>query len=124
MASRILTNIIAALYFLLGLALFFIVPALNQLYQSMYATWDSETAFLIRAFHAPAYVWPLVFSLLAGLLYYLGTALSDRQRKWLNILAAVVWLVLVAHLVDGLYSYVFCHDWGCTRLLPTWRLLS
>ena len=124
MASRILTNIIAALYLLLGVALFFSVPEFNALYQSLYAHWESESAFLIRAFFLPPFVWPLLFSFPAALLYYLGLVLSAPQRKRLNILALLVWPVLLVHILDWLYRYVFCHVWGCSPWLPTWRWLS
>jgi hypothetical protein len=112
------------LYFLFGVNLFFVIPVFSETYASMYGDqWRPEQSPLIAPFFWPAYVWTLFFGVCAFLLC-LTARLPPETRKRVNIGAWLVFFILVLHILDWAYGFIFCHEWGCTRMLPTWRLIN
>jgi uncharacterized BrkB/YihY/UPF0761 family membrane protein len=117
------TYIITALYFLFGLFLSFAVPAFGGFYAVLYGDdWRPEQDPLIAPFFWPSPVWALCFGVCAFLLC-LTARLPPQTRRRINIGAWIVFCVLVLHALDWMYGFIFCHEWGCTHLLPTWKLL-
>ena len=97
-----------AAFLILGLFLAVDIPNFNDIYSSMYTNWNTETALAIRAFHWPPYVWPLLFSIPAIIIYGLGRFLDGARLRLLNILS---WLAFAAVLVIILY-------WASSFALP------
>ena len=124
LASKTSTFIIAALYLLIGIFLFFCVPRFNQVYESLYSDWNIDQSSLVRAFHFPSYIWILSFGLLAGVVCTFGFLFQSKALKRVNIYSTIILIVLAIHVVDWLAGFAFCHEWGCTRFLPTWRLFT
>jgi uncharacterized BrkB/YihY/UPF0761 family membrane protein len=117
-AKAIGTYIIALLYFLFGLLLSFAVPVFGKLYAKLYGdAWRPEQNALITPFFWPAHVWALCFGLCA-LLLCLTARLSPPARRRVNIGAWIVLIVFALNALNGLYGFIFCHEWGCSRILP------
>ncbi len=124
MAAKAATYVIAALYLLMGVLLFFYVPRFTELYESLYINWNTDQSPLVRAFHFPGYIWILSFGLLAGLVCSFGFTCHSKVLKQINIYSTIILIVLAIHAVDWLAGFAFCHEWGYTRFLPTWRLFT
>jgi hypothetical protein len=117
MESRKAAFVISALYFLFGVLLFIGIPRYNAFYQSIHLDWDANPDFFVRAFHLPAYSWLVLFTLLAGLVLYIGFVLQDKLLKCINLGLLLLLIVLALFVFDWLTGYIFCHSWGCTQAL-------
>ena len=109
-------RIIAALVLVLGGALTYAAPQINDDYSRLIADWQTNPALKIRAFHWPAYIWVCSGAVIASIVYCLGRATSDRSLRLVNIWSFSLLGVLVIVAADWLTSFVFCHAWGCTPM--------
>ena len=124
MHSNKATYVIAMLYLVVGVFLFDFVPGADSLYASMYPDWNSSQSIFIKAFHFPSYIWLLIFGAFAGSILFLGNITHDKLKKRINIGALCFLVFAVVHIYDWLLSFIFCHSWGCSHMLPTWDIFS
>ena len=124
MSTKLFNRTISLLYFLVGGMLFYVVPRANDMYSSFYSDWNTQETILIHAFHWSKYVWLLAFGSMCSFVLFLGSVLPTSYLKKLNIILSIVFVVLLFHIFDWLMGYIFCHEWGCNMLLPTWRLFE
>jgi hypothetical protein len=88
----------------------------------LFINWTPESDPLIAPFFWPVCVWPLFFGT-GALFLCLTTRLSAKARQRINRIVLPLFLILALHGLDWLYGIFFCHRWGCSFLLPTWKLL-
>lgn len=109
---------IAVFAIALGAALSGTVPRVNALYRTLFANWDTSSSLHIQAFHWPGYVWMFLFVAMSLLVYGFGRSLQDRALRLFNRLSFAVLCLASLFAVDWLTGYMFCHAWGCTKLIP------
>lgn len=100
----------------LGLTLSLLAPRLDQLYASMYSDWEAGSSSYIRAFELPSYLWIAVSLAPALLTIALGTALRGRTASVAKGITLLALTIAVIAALDWLLGFLFCHQWGCTRL--------
>jgi hypothetical protein len=81
----------------------------------MYSNWNKDTSTLVQTFQIPRYYWLLIFSLLASLVYLFGNIIAKQSSKTVNIVSIIVLIIIILHLMDFLFGFIFCHDWGCSH---------
>lgn len=107
-------------WLVLGLALSFSAPQFSQVLAALYTDWETSSSIPIRAFHWPSYVWVVASVVPASIVLNLGRALQGKHSLAAQVgcLASLGVALLVS--VDWLYGFIFCHGWGCTRLINLW----
>lgn len=118
-SMRILNSTISFLFFSLGIILLFSTDKIYKISCEIY----------INCSHAPLFhihgrIWFALFLIISLALYVIGGCMHGRKLQALNILSAIILFILVVHVVDLYIGSLFCHDWGCTYTLPTWKIFT
>ncbi|MDR3221759.1 MAG: hypothetical protein LBU46_07115 [Candidatus Accumulibacter sp.] len=122
MHRKWVTYSIATLYFVFGIFLYVSVPAFHAIYAGIFNNWTPGSDPLIAPFFWLACVWPFSFGT-GAFLPGLSTRMSAKARQRINYIALPLFLILALYGLDWLYGFLFCHTWGCSFHLPTWKLL-
>ena len=115
MSSKYVTYSLSAIFFLVGAALYFLVPKFNEMYSQMYFNWDSLNELPFKAFHWPSFIWLSTFSLISIAVLFLSKL---KQLRKVNIVTTILFILTSLILTNWLTGYIFCHSWGCSKLLP------
>lgn len=113
-ASRYLTYILAVLFLLLGVILYFVVPKVNDAYSLSYSNWGTIDELSFNAFQWPSFVWLVTFSSIAAFLASMSSQTKQGKVNVASIISLILVLVLLANWLTG---YMFCHSWGCSGLI-------
>jgi hypothetical protein len=112
-----------AAFLLVGLALFFLTQRMAQLCIGDFGC-ASKPELIVRLFGLGVGYWLLPA---AGVLL-MTALLAGRVTACASIAITaslgIVLIVWIAHVLDLLLGQLFCHEWGCSFLLPTWTLFE
>jgi hypothetical protein len=117
---RVLGAWVCLAYFASGATLFILTQRMAQLCMGDDGC-VGKPALVVRAFQLDVVYW-LLPAAIATLSVLLTSRVAPRALLALDVVLIVILAVLVIHVLDLLLGQIFCHEWGCSFLLPTWTL--